>query len=75
MAKYESIKEVVVAWKGREVAHVICCNDTVEKVVLGTLEEAEIICRGEKEKMAKLKPRLSCVLHWHIHTVDLIDRR
>ena len=53
-------------------AHVICCNDGIEKVIIGDLKAAETICEEERIKSHQSKSDLAEVLYWHIHTVPLI---
>ena len=58
-------------------AHVICCNDSIEYVVLDNEEQAliklEEIARGKYEKFYKWEfedyEEYRKRLYWHLHTV------
>ena len=58
-------------------AHVICCNDSVEAVVLGDHELAKAETQRLKQEYLKRHPWFTedeaRAGYWHYHTVDLIQ--
>lgn len=60
-------------------AHVICCNDSVEAVVIGSELKANLECGRLEKKYYKKHPKLKTngnypLLYWHVHTVELIEK-
>ena len=58
-------------------AHVICCNDSVEAVVLGTVDEAEEKAKEMKQNyVAKhcLPEDRAEALYFHVHTVPVMPK-
>lgn len=59
-------------------AHVICCNDSIEAVVIGSEDFVKAETARLREEYFKRVPWMReenrAQLYWHHHTVDLIEQ-
>lgn len=59
-----------------KIAYVICCNDSVEFVVIGSEEEAEkkllVLKEEDRQKVCNrdIKEDYNRCYYWHIHEVN-----